>query len=230
MNSEGEAVYYSNADSASLVRRIISFLIDLFIVYLTVGLILTTARIVVVPRDVLASTPPEEIRSQPESPEKQSAIKHFNAEKELRVNKYMQPVMVPLVIGLFITVLAYHIALRRLKGGTLGYRITRIRLVNVAGDCPSWRTLMKRFGLGIPSCLFLLLGYSACLRNPRRQAWHDQMAGTWIVRVKAQPAGPAIISYNHKMLGTFLVTYPELEPQPVGSAVHERVDVTSPQT
>ena len=54
---------------------------------------------------------------------------------------------------------AYHLPLRRTRGGTIGYRLAGQRLVNMAGQTPRWGTLVRRFALSLifPLLLYALL-------------------------------------------------------------------------
>jgi uncharacterized RDD family membrane protein YckC len=108
--------------------------------------------------------------------------------------------------------LLYHTALRRLRGGTLGYRLMGVRLVNQRGETPSWRTVGLRFLLGVVGVIPLAATYWRCLKDARRQTFHDQWAGTWVVKKRAQPAGPAVTAYQTKLFGVLALTYIDVEP------------------
>jgi hypothetical protein len=63
--------------------------------------------------------------------------------------------------------------------------------------------------------IFLLvfaLIYRPCQRDPRRQTFHDRWSGTWSIRKRAEPAGPAKPVHHAKLLGPFLVTHVDIEP------------------
>jgi uncharacterized RDD family membrane protein YckC len=57
-------------------------------------------------------------------------------------------------------------------------------------------------------------GYVLCFKTPRRQAIHDRWSGTWLVRRRAEPIGPALSTYHTKLFGTFILTYTDVEPAP----------------
>ncbi len=192
MPTESDAVYYAPKDYASIPRRITSFLLDIFVVVLLIAVASSAVQVSLVPSAVNAM---------PRSPEKQKLI-----------NKYLKPVKVPMVLGWFVLVVAYHIVLRTTRGGTLGYRLTRIRLVDMAGHVPVLKALLRRFLLAVPGCLMFGATYLNCLRNPARRAGHDQWSGTWLVRTRAEPAGPARPVYQTRLFGTFLLTFADIEP------------------
>jgi uncharacterized RDD family membrane protein YckC len=192
MAGEPDCVYFKAGDYAHPLRRFGAFALDVALLFLLLASLGFVVGLVMVPK---------EIRQQPRSPEVQREI-----------NKYMKPAQVPLVAGWFVCGALYYVPLRRTRGGTLGYRLVGIRLVDRTGGIPSLRTLAKRFLLAVPFDLPLGASYLACLQSPRRQAIHDQWSGTWMVRKWARLAGPARTSYQTKLLGTILLTYLDLEP------------------
>lgn len=223
--SEANVVYFAREDYASFFRRITSFLIDLVVLFLLLSAVTFLIQLMVVPSNTLWMKPPKEVESMPSSPEKTHLLKKFMAERQHQIDVYMKPVAIQLPANLciFVLIITYHVGLRMLPGGTLGYRLTGIRLINEKREPPSRRALIKRFLIGIPSTMFLLFGYLSCWGTPRRQALHDQLCGTWVIRSKARPAGPATLSFHPKMLALFIITLVDLEPLPVG------VDVASPE-
>ncbi|MFQ5502601.1 MAG: RDD family protein [Phycisphaerae bacterium] len=192
MPVEADAVYYAPKDYASIPRRIASFLLDILVVVFLIAVVSSAVQVSLVPMDVNAM---------PRSPEKQKLIK-----------QYLKPARVPMVLGWFVLVVAYHVVLRTTRGGTLGYRLTRIRLVDMTGRVPALKALLRRFLLAVPGCLLFGATYLNCLRNPTRRAGHDQWSGTWLVRTRAEPAGPARPVYQTRLFGTFLLTFVDVEP------------------
>lgn len=81
----------------------------------------------------------------------------------------------------------YYTLFRRLRGGTLGYRIAGIRLIDARGNTPSMWTLVKRFVLATAATLPLGASYLSCRTDPMRRAWHDRWCGTRLVRKRAVP-------------------------------------------
>ncbi len=109
-------------------------------------------------------------------------------------------------------VIAYHVAGRRLRDGTIGYRIMRQRLVGLNGAPPEWRALAGRFLLAVPMALLFLAGYWRILRDRRRQAVHDRWAGTWVVKSGASPAGGAQPVLRSTLVGSMVLTWWDVEP------------------
>ena len=111
-------------------------------------------------------------------------------------------------------VVSYHVLARTTRGGTMGYRLAGIRWIDKTGRTPGIKTALRRFLIAMPSCLMIGAGYLLCFKTPRRQAVHDRWSGTWLVRRRAEPAGPALSTYNTKLFGTFVLTYTDVEPAP----------------
>ncbi len=192
MSEVPQFVYYRQEDYAPVARRIPSFIIDIIVLVVALMATATVMQTLYVPPSVI---------KMPNSPEK----------TRLSAN-YLQPVKVRFVLGWLAFAILYHIALRRTRGGTLGYRLTRIRLIDATGRPPSWPVLVKRFLIAVPFTFFFAVTYWGCFHSPRRQTFHDQWSGTWLIRKNAQSAGPARPAYQTKLLGTWLLTYMDLEP------------------
>jgi uncharacterized RDD family membrane protein YckC len=192
-------VLFEMSEYASLARRLAACLIDLVLLLGIYSVAGTLVGLVVVPHEVNKMTD--------------------RVERQKEVNRYLRPVMKPLTIAWLLAIPGYHILLRRFRGGTIGYRLAGIRLVDTYGLPPVMPVLVKRFLVAFPFVLFFGLSYFSILKSPRRQSAHDQWAGTWLVRKKAEPAGPAVVAYQTKILGTMLITYPDLEPV-VGAILH----------
>ena len=84
---------------------------------------------------------------------------------------------------IFLFLLAYHIGFWAWKGTTVGGIICQLRVVRVDGAPLRPADALVR-GL---SCIFSLavlgIGCLWILRDPERQAWHDKIAGTYVVKV-----------------------------------------------
>jgi uncharacterized RDD family membrane protein YckC len=73
---------------------------------------------------------------------------------------------------------------------TPGMRFLSIRLVQEGSDHVTLRCAIRRvFGV-LLSVLPLGLGFLAILRDPQRRAWHDRLAGTWVVYDMAARSAP----------------------------------------
>lgn len=83
----------------------------------------------------------------------------------------------------FLVALAYHISFWTLKGTTLGGIICQLRLVRVDGARIGFPDALVRGLTGIFSLAVFGLGFLWILRDPDKQAWHDRVAGTYVVKV-----------------------------------------------
>ncbi|MCG8408345.1 MAG: RDD family protein [Phycisphaerales bacterium] len=200
MSADAEAVYFKPEDYASVPRRLMAFLIDV----LFVAVLCYAAAIVVVSmtvsKDVLESSSDEEKKA---------------------IVRQSLGLLLLCWVGL---AAVYHIAVRRARGGTLGYRLAGIRMVNAFGEPPSLSALIKRFLIATPTCTFFALSYLSCRNHPKRQAIHDQFAGTWLVRRSADPAGPAELSELPHLYGIypFALMLTNLDVSPPGDAENDK--------
>lgn len=198
-----DGVYFSLRDYANPLKRVIACATDfVLLVALFAGMGAVVGILLV----------PAEVRSQTRT-----------VETQRQINRHMKPAQVPLALGWLALCVAYHVPLRRTRGGTIGHRLMRTRVVDKQGQPPAVRALFRRFFIAVPATMFFGISYFDCLRNPRRQTTHDQWSGTWVVRAGAKPVGPAITSYHPKLLGTFMMTYIGLEP-----VTSEAFEVPSP--
>ncbi len=192
MATAPNAVYFSPEDYAPLPRRLGAAVVDLVGWWVMTGLCIQ-AVVFVTAGPGLWQEPDPQARA-------------------VKIEQVKQKLRIPLMTLPLVTAAAYHIGLRKLRGGTLGYRFMRIRLVDSDGLTPRWRVLWRRFLAGVPLVLCFGLAYAGCRKSPRRQAMHDQVAGTWVVRRRAVPAGPAVTSYQTKLLGTYPLMLMDVEP------------------
>ena len=85
--------------------------------------------------------------------------------------------------GVFLTMLAYFIGFWSWKGTTVGGIICQLRVVRVDHAPLRFADALVR-GL---ACIFSMavvgLGFLWILKDPERQAWHDKIAGTYVVKV-----------------------------------------------
>ncbi len=78
----------------------------------------------------------------------------------------------------------------RWKQGTPGKLMLRLRIVDAAtGGEPGLRQWCLRYVGYILSTLPLLLGFLWAAWDPRRQGWHDKLAGTVVIRVPRRATG-----------------------------------------
>ncbi|KPD30342.1 hypothetical protein AN926_07050 [Thermus scotoductus] len=82
---------------------------------------------------------------------------------------------------------AYYVILTALYGATPGKMALGLKVVRTDGQPVDWLTAFMREVVGKTlSTLPLLLGYLWAFFHPKRQAWHDLIADTLVVR-----SGPA---------------------------------------
>ncbi len=193
-------VYFHQTDYAGPVRRMISFIIDLlFIIFLLMFL------------EIGAGYP-----FPPDVQERMKAAPDTAARNAIRQEYFSQPVIQKRQ-GLtmrfwFVAAIAYHIALRRTRGGTVGHRLTGMRLIDCFNQPPPWRVLVKRFFLATATTLPFGISYFQCMKNPRRQALHDRWCNTWMVRRDAVPAGPGMLVHQVQVLRSWAMRYFDVEP------------------
>ena len=99
-----------------------------------------------------------------------------------------------------------------LKGSrvrTLGHRLTRTRMVDISGNDARFGVLAERFlFLAMPGLYLYDLLWMAS--DPRHQGIRDKLAGTFVVRAEAQPAGRTVIGYALDNLYPFSLITPSL--------------------
>jgi uncharacterized RDD family membrane protein YckC len=83
----------------------------------------------------------------------------------------------------FPLLLVYFIAFWTWKQTTFGGVVCQIRLVRVDGMPLSFADSLVRGLAGIFSLLVVGIGALWILRDPEHQAWHDKIAGTYVVKV-----------------------------------------------
>lgn len=85
--------------------------------------------------------------------------------------------------AIFVLLLAYHIGFWTWKGTTVGGIICQLRVVRVDGTLLRFPDALVRGLSSIFSLVVLGLGCLWILKDPERQAWHDKIAGTYVVKV-----------------------------------------------
>ncbi|WP_243095275.1 RDD family protein [Thermus thalpophilus] len=86
---------------------------------------------------------------------------------------------------------AYYVAFTALYGATPGKMLLGIKVVRLDGKPVDWLTAFMREVVGKTlSTLPLLLGYLWAFFHPKRQAWHDLIADTLVIRVEKRNPGP----------------------------------------
>jgi uncharacterized RDD family membrane protein YckC len=85
--------------------------------------------------------------------------------------------------GLFLGMLVYHIGFWTWKETTVGGMICHLRIVRADGAPLTFADALVRGLSGIFSVILLGLGFFSIIRDPEGQAWHDKVAGTFVVKV-----------------------------------------------
>jgi uncharacterized RDD family membrane protein YckC len=83
----------------------------------------------------------------------------------------------------FLLLLAYHIGFWTWKSTTVGGIICQLRVVRVDGARLVFADALVRGLSSIFSLAVVGLGGLWILKDPERQAWHDKIAGTYVVKV-----------------------------------------------
>ena len=83
----------------------------------------------------------------------------------------------------------YLAVLARSRVGTLGYALASVRVVNLVGERPSLAAMAYRALFGAMGPFNAVLDVLWLGGDTHRQALRDKLAGTYVVRRGAQPAG-----------------------------------------
>jgi uncharacterized RDD family membrane protein YckC len=90
----------------------------------------------------------------------------------------------------FVLLLGYHMAFWAWKGTTVGGIVCNLRLVRTDGTPLRPADALVRGLSSLFSFFALGIGFLWILRDPERQAWHDKIAGTYVVSVPRNWALP----------------------------------------
>ncbi len=105
--------------------------------------------------------------------------------------------------------LAYMIGLKFAFGATLGYRLLGMQLVSINGAKPTVKQIAIRLIAAFFSALAFGLGYLWIALDKNKQAWHDKIAGIYVIRPKATPVGTTEVRQKDlirtKLLATLAV-------------------------
>ena len=85
-------------------------------------------------------------------------------------------------VGMLLAI-AYHVGFWTWRGTTLGGIICQLRVTRTDGAPLQFVDSLVRGLTGIFSLAVMGLGFLWVLRDPERQAWHDRVAGTYVVKV-----------------------------------------------
>ena len=107
--------------------------------------------------------------------------------------------------AVIVIMVAYHIALWAWQSSTVGGIICRIRVVRSDGARLQFTDALVRGLASIFSAAVVGLGWLWILWDPRRQAWHDKIANTYVVRA---PADSLAASESPAVSGGSRVAHP----------------------
>lgn len=104
----------------------------------------------------------------------------------------------------------YFVFCKRSRIRTLGYRIGRVRIVDIRGDSPGPWSLTLRLLLAVAGTYANALGVVDLIwvaGDDDRQALRDKLAHTYVVKTSAQPLGRGPIVYDvyHVLAWTLLL-------------------------
>jgi len=106
----------------------------------------------------------------------------------------------------------YFVIVKRSRFHTVGYRLGRVRIVDVRGQPPSQRALTLRLLFAVLGPFNIVLDLLWIPSDPYKQSLRDKVAHTYVVKASAPPAGPARVVYrNYYMMGMSFV-FQEIEP------------------
>ena len=128
--------------------------------------------------------------------------------KVLTPSEQFIPVLFVLWAGLWFI---YFVLLKRSNFGTLGYKLCRVRIVNLRGERPSILALTFRLifaAIGPLNMLFDLIWLSG---DENRQALRDKFAQTYVVKKNATPIGTGKITYCDFDLWSWRVMFREVK-------------------
>jgi uncharacterized RDD family membrane protein YckC len=111
----------------------------------------------------------------------------------------------------------YFVLLKRSRFGTVGYRLAGVRIIDAYDRPPGLGVLTLRLAFGFLGPINILLDMLWIPFDRRKQSLRDKFAHTYVVRVNAQPAGPArIVLRTYSVLGMAFVVR-DVEAVAVGS-------------
>ena len=83
---------------------------------------------------------------------------------------------------ILVGLMAYGAVLWKLRGTTIGGSLCRLQVVRADGRPLEWASSVVRALSCLLSMVVLGLGFIWIALDPERQAWHDKIAGTIVVR------------------------------------------------
>ena len=106
----------------------------------------------------------------------------------------------------------YFVIVKHSRFCTLGYRLGRVRIVDVRGELPSWGALSLRLLFAVFGPINFVIDMLWIPSDPCKQSLRDKLTHTYVVKAGARAAGPARLVYrNYYLLGMAFV-FREIEP------------------
>jgi uncharacterized RDD family membrane protein YckC len=90
----------------------------------------------------------------------------------------------------------YFVLLKRSDFGTLGYKLCKVRIVTVRGECPSIPTLILRLMFAVFGPLNTIIDLIWLSGDDNRQALRDKFAQTYVIKRDATPIGVGKLVYS----------------------------------
>jgi uncharacterized RDD family membrane protein YckC len=102
--------------------------------------------------------------------------------------------------------LLYFVVLKRSNFRTLGYRIAKVRIIGLDNQPPSYGALILRLMFGMLGPFNWALDLIWLSNDFHRQALRDKFSNTYVVKLKAQPAGRGkiVVKYYEILFLNFL--------------------------
>jgi uncharacterized RDD family membrane protein YckC len=108
----------------------------------------------------------------------------------------------------------YFVLLKRSSFGTLGYKICKVKIVNLKGKQPSLVSLTLRLMFGLIGPLNVLFDLIWLTGDSNRQALRDKMAKTYVIKKDAVPIGTGKLTYkNYGVFGYNVIFCEVSNPQ-----------------
>jgi len=110
----------------------------------------------------------------------------------------------------------YFVLVKGSRLQTLGYRLARVRMVDLQGATPGFLPLTVRFLFTMFGPVNFLIDFFWITTDPQRQTLRDKLAHTYVIRRGAQPAGhgPIIYASYFIFLGCFVFREVRQSPAP----------------
>lgn len=110
----------------------------------------------------------------------------------------------------------YLVVLKRSGIGTVGYRVGRLRIVGLDGNTATLGALTVRVLFAALGPLNWLIDLIWISNDAQRQSLRDKLAGTYVVRANAEPAGTGRITRRYYEIMGYNFVFQEVDAQAPG--------------